>query len=220
MIKEKEELLKKINNKEVNDYLLENNYKQKYEELKIIVDNLEKEKNNIKNKEDITINIYKNEISNLKDEINKCYINDKKNIEKCSTIENRCKNMMENIKIKEDNYKKEIIELKNVIEKLKKEQLESQENEKNSEIIRQNKELIQKNNNLAKVIIDLRNNIKNIENKKEICCCSCIYDDKKCNCYNNVEYILYDVCCDCHCINELKCPLIENAHSRSNKTNE
>ena len=221
MIKEKEELLKKINNKEVSNYLVENTYKQKYEALKIIVDNFEKVKNDTKNKEEIAINSYKNEISRLKNEINKCYVNDKKNIEKCGEIENRCKNMMENIKIKEDNYKKEIIELKNVIEQLKKEKNNSRENETNSEIIRQNKELIQKNNNLANTIIQLRNNIKNIENNEGICCCSCVYDDKQClNCYNNVECIIYDICCDCHCINGIKCNLKEKESIINGKTNE
>ncbi len=104
--------------------------------------------------------------------------------------------MMDDIKKKEDKYKQEIFNLNNIIDKLKKEK------ESNIDIIRQNKELKEKNNNLAGVILGLRNNIKNIENDKNIC--NCIINKTFCNCCHD-EYILYDVCCDCHCVRELNC---------------
>ena len=199
IIKEKEELLKKINNKEINNFLFENNYKQKYEVLKNLVNDIEKEKKLIQSNEDKNINIYKNEISRLKNEINKCFIDDRKNIEKCEEIKNKYKNLLENIQIKEDKYKQEIFNLNNLIDKLKK---DNENIKTNKDVIKQNEELKEKNNNLSGVILGLRNYINNIEKDKNICSSS--QNNNKCsyNCCND-ELILYDVCCDCHCIHEL-----------------
>ena len=196
IIKEKEELLKKINNKEINNFLFENNYKQKYEVLKNLVNDIEKEKKLIQSNEDKNINIYKNEISRLKNEINKCFIDDRKNIEKCEEIKNKYKNLLENIQIKEDKYKQEIFNLNNLIDKLKK---DNENIKTNKDVIKQNEELKEKNNNLSGVILGLRNYINNIEKDKNICSSS--QNNNKCsyNCCNG-ELILYDICCDCHCI--------------------
>lgn len=202
LIKEKEELLKKINNKEVTNFLVENNYKKKYDDLKSLINKIEKEKNNNKNKEDLKINIYKDEISRLKNEINKCFLNDKINIEKIAEIEKKFKNMTESVKMKEDRYKKEISELNKIIDQLKKEKIHNKENESNNEIMRQNIELIEKNKNLAGVVLGLRNYIKQIENDKSIGSCS--YNNGICcNCINNCEHII-ELCCDCHCLKDLK----------------
>ena len=115
---EKEELLKKINNKDINSFLLEINYKQKYELLKAIVDNIEKENRNTKYNENKNINFYKDQIINLKNEINK---NNKENLKRFSEFGNIYKNMMENLKTKEEKYKNEIIALNNIIKGLEEE---------------------------------------------------------------------------------------------------
>lgn len=77
-MKEKDDLLKRINNKEMNNFLSEINYKNKYENLKNIVNKIEKEKEILQNNQDKNNANYKNEIIRLKREINKCFINDKK----------------------------------------------------------------------------------------------------------------------------------------------
>lgn len=77
-MKEKDDLLKRINNKEMNNFLSEINYKNGCENLKNIVNKIEKEKEILQNNQDKNNANYKNEIIRLKREINKCFINDKK----------------------------------------------------------------------------------------------------------------------------------------------
>ena len=195
LLKEKEELFKKINNKEVNNLLIENSFKKKYEELKEIVDNIEKEKNNIQNNKDKNIDNYKNEITRLKNEINKYFINDKENLKKCEEIENKFKKVIEEAKISDERYKKEIRELNNIILELKKEK----------EInIKKNNELKEKNKNLNETILNIRKNFKNFE--KEKINCSCPYDNicTKCGYSCNAEFILCDCCCNCKFKNNFK----------------
>ena len=74
--------------------------------------------------------------------------------------------------------------------------------------MRKNKELIEKNKNLTDTIIGLRNYIKNFENDKSTCSCS--YNNGICcNCCNNCEHII-EICCDCHCIKDLKSSSVKN----------
>ena len=213
LLLEKEKLLKKINEKEAQYISLENMFQKKYEILKEIVENIENEKNYLTNKEDININRYKNEISKLKNEINKCFINDKENIEKCIEIENKCKNIMENVKIKEEKYKKEIEDLKNVIKQLNKEKgINKQEFINNDDLMEKNKKLMEKNNDLMDVILDITSNFK--KNEKDMndngnlityaCTCDNTYACNCCCC--TTECFLCDVCCDnkCNCLSDSK----------------
>ena len=214
LLNEKEKLLKIINEKEAENISLENTFKKKYEILKNLVENIENEKDNIANEQDNNINIYRKEISKLKNEINKCFGNDRQNIERCIEIENKCKNMMENIKSKEDNYKKEINDLKNEIRRLKLEKENNiQRNGKKEDLAKKNKELMKKNNDLTGMILGMRDDFKKIDknyknektdvgNENALTYTFTCDNTNACNCNCcccSGECIVYDVCCECIC---------------------
>ena len=212
LLNEKEKLLKIINDKEAEIISLENTFKKKYEILKNIVENIENEKNNITNEKDNNINIYKKEIFKLKNEINKCFGNDKQNIEQCIEIEKKCKNMMENLKNKEDSYKKEINDLKNEIKRLKMEKENNiKRNGQKEDLAKKNKELMKKNNDLTGMILGMRDDFKKIDkniryektdigNENALTYTFTCDNTNACNCCCcSGECIVYDVCCDCIC---------------------
>ena len=108
LMKDKENLYNEIENLNSKIILIKNIYNKKYQKLKDIVDNIEKEKNENENESQER---YQNQIIKLQNEINE-YKNDKETFNK-----------------KEDKYTQEIEELKKIIQNMKEQQNKENSND-------------------------------------------------------------------------------------------